>query len=97
MSIVFKLLDDGGFVVGDTDTGRTAYAYPTSPFATKAKKSPVNVAKAMMRNVARDGRSSTVIAYDTRNWTKLEREPLPPLTPADIEARRASVPGSKED
>lgn len=80
MSIVFKLLDDGGFVVGDTDTGRTAYAYPTSPFATKAKKSPVNVAKAMMRN-----------------WTKLEREPLPPLTPADIEARRASVPGSKED
>ncbi len=38
MAIVYKLDQDGGFTCGDTETRMTAYAFPTSPYATAAKK-----------------------------------------------------------
>lgn len=72
MAIVHKVMPDGGFVCGDTQTGRTAYAYPTSPHATKARKSAATVAKAMMRNVGPT--CDLVKEYDARNWQKLERQ-----------------------
>lgn len=36
--ILFYLDPQGGFTCGDTETGRTAYAYPTSPHADRAKR-----------------------------------------------------------
>lgn len=48
--IVFKLTNDGAFLAGDTETGRTAYAYPTSDHAFAARKHPQKVANEMMRN-----------------------------------------------
>ena len=49
MTILFKLDAQGGFTCGDTETGRTCYAYPTSPNANGAKKHPERVAKMMMK------------------------------------------------
>jgi hypothetical protein len=49
MSIVYKMLPDGGFLAGDTETRRTSYAFATSPFALLANKSPEKIATEMMR------------------------------------------------
>lgn len=71
--IVFKMLDDGAFVAGDTETQRTSYAYPTSPHATEAKRKPIDVAHEMMKNEncsTRD-RSAPIFLYDQRNWARL--------------------------
>jgi hypothetical protein len=48
MTILFKLDSAGGFTVGDTATGRTAYAYPTSANASQARQLPYSVATEMM-------------------------------------------------
>ena len=45
MAIIYKIEADGGFVCGDTNTGLTAYAYPTSPHASNAAKSPAQAQK----------------------------------------------------
>jgi hypothetical protein len=50
MAILFKLDAKGGFTCGDTETGRTAYAYPHSPNARAAKYDPALVASEMMAN-----------------------------------------------
>jgi hypothetical protein len=73
MAITYKLLEDGAFVAGDTDSRLTSYAYPTSIHATKAKRRPGKVAAAMIageeaaitatRNIRSD--------YDERNWQRL--------------------------
>jgi hypothetical protein len=74
MSIIHKLLDDGGFVVGDTETCWTAYAYPTSHFAETARKSPEKVAVEMLRE---QGEAWINIRdyYDKRNWELLGGKP----------------------
>lgn len=74
MNATYRLLADGGFVAGDRATGRTAYAYPTSPNAEAARKAPLTVAREMLAE-------SNVIAqtpvwgrqqdYDSRNWLLL--------------------------
>lgn len=70
----FKMLADGGFVAGDTVTGHTAYAYPSSPHATKARTSPEKVAAEMVRS-ANDSASSAYVdvqeRFDLSNWAKL--------------------------
>ena len=49
MTILFKFDSDGGFLCGDTATGRTAYASPTSSWAIFAHRSrPSFVAERMM-------------------------------------------------
>jgi hypothetical protein len=61
MTILFKLDAKGGFTVGDTRTGRTAYAYPSSPNARAARIDPTLVASEMMateNRVWRDARPS---------------------------------------
>lgn len=39
--IKYRMLPDGGFVVGDTETGNASYAYPTSISAEGAKNAPI--------------------------------------------------------
>lgn len=73
MFIVFKLLADGAFVCGDTESRATCYAYPTSPFAEQAKKTPETVAADMMRDEPLWPRSSPEIRnHDNRNWARLQ-------------------------
>lgn len=70
--IKYRLLPDGGFVAGDTDSSRTAYAYPTSPYAEDAAKRPALTAHAMI-NDAIACTSPVYIQrdYDARNWALL--------------------------
>ncbi len=73
-NIAYRLLPDGGFVVGDIETGATAYAYATSPNADEAKRHPERVALRM--------RASAIATlnykfrgsdeWHMRNWAKLE-------------------------
>lgn len=46
---VYHIDDRGGFTCGDTTTGHTAYAYPSSDHATKAKRAADKVASDMLR------------------------------------------------
>lgn len=47
--IVYMRETDGGFLCGDTSTGRTAYAYPMSTNANRARVNAMRVAGEMMR------------------------------------------------
>lgn len=49
--IEYKLDKDGGFFAHDTETGATAYAYPTSTHAVQARRNASKVANEMMRNL----------------------------------------------
>jgi len=69
--IVYELLADGGFVAGDTDTGFTAYAYPTSSHATMAKRQASRIAAEMVASANRFGAVAGRGDYDARNWRKL--------------------------
>jgi hypothetical protein len=72
MSIVFKLLDDGAFVVGDTKTRRTDYACPSSTLARMARMEPYKIGSEMIRI---ENSIGTVIASrDKRNWGLLGGE-----------------------
>ena len=78
MTIVHKLLPDGGFVAGDTHTGRTSYAYPTSPSAKLGRKQPGEAAADMMRRenaISAAARSVGGQDYDARNWARLDAQP----------------------
>jgi hypothetical protein len=79
MEIVWKILEDGSFVIGDRASGITSYAYPTSPSAERAKR------------LAKQGKASLIVSlseqeleedlaafrgascgdYDARNWERL--------------------------
>ena len=77
MAIVFAFDDDGGFIAGDTATGRTSYAYPTSHYATCAKRAAMRTAILMMRQENesgewRDGTDGK--RYDSKNWSYLPTE-----------------------
>jgi hypothetical protein len=82
MAIVYRLLDDGGFVAGDTATEHTCYAYPTSDSATKAKRNPAQIAIQMMahenafrptvRNFVRV--HASIAESDARNWKRLNEK-----------------------
>lgn len=73
--IRFRLLPDGGFVAGDSQTGRTVYAYPTSNNARHAQHIPEYVAQAMLldtNRMATDRDTSPICReYDARNWALL--------------------------
>lgn len=70
---IWKLLPDGGFVAGDPNTGRTAYAYPTSANAEHAKHNPAREAAMMLGSANRfAGPNATETAdYDARNWQRI--------------------------
>jgi hypothetical protein len=74
----YRLLPDGAFVAGDTSTGRTAYAYPTSDHATQAKRQPERVAREMVDRensfgAWRDAKGGRVACdeFDARQWARL--------------------------
>lgn len=74
MAIVFGFDGSGGFTAGDTVTGRTSYAYPTSFHATTAKRSAVRTAMQMMEdeNALGDWRDAPEYrAKDARHWEVL--------------------------
>ena len=72
--IVHRLLPDGGFVAGDTDTGETSYAYPTSESATRAKRHAELIAAEMVKraNAAASWIPLHIAQpYNARNWATL--------------------------
>ena len=69
MKAVFKMLDDGGFVAGDSDSRMTSYAYPGSPHALVAKQHPKAVAEDMLESERQSFRKVPAIhQYDAKNW-----------------------------
>jgi len=86
MNVVYKMLEDGGFVAGDRDSEMTSYAYPTSPHALVARKDPELAAKDMLRGENILYRSIPAIKeYDRKNWLLLAgaSEQMPPSEPAE--------------
>ena len=77
MTIEFKAMRDGAFVTGDTGTGLTSYAYPTSQAATAGRKHPEKTAKAMMLLEAVSTLSDRA-EYDDRNWRRINTGMNPP-------------------
>ena len=72
--MIFHTRDQyGAFVAGDTETGRTAYAYSSSPNSDAARKAPREVAAEMMAHESKSLRSylSSRADYDARNWERL--------------------------
>lgn len=67
MAILSKMDRDGGFTVGDTNTGMTGYAYPTSTHAVAARRKPERVRDEMARRMS----SAPWPEYHQRNWTRL--------------------------
>jgi hypothetical protein len=62
-------VQDGGFAAGDSISGVTSYAYPSSFYAQHARRKPGAVAAAMLAN---ENPSLTCRKeYDQRNWKKL--------------------------
>ena len=73
MDLVFKMLEDGGFVAGDRGSGMTSYAYPSSPHANVAKKHPKLVAEDMLSREWMQARNIPAVKeYDRLNWKLLE-------------------------
>lgn len=74
MSIIHRMDKQGGFIVGDTATRATCYAYPTSTHATNARKFPEKVAHEMISQENKfrtDVPGFTGVENDTRNWSRL--------------------------
>jgi hypothetical protein len=73
--LVFRMLPCGAFVAGDRGSGFTCYAYPTSTYATQAKRNPEKTARLMMRRENDSGRlvpEDICKRYDAHNWALLD-------------------------
>lgn len=74
MTIVYKILPDGGFVAGYTESKVTSYAYPSSAHASKARKAPAKVADQMIRfEIPWAHESELGKEYDRKNWEILNK------------------------
>jgi len=72
MPIVWKICEDGSFVAGDTVTGVTSYAYPTSLRVAHAKRNPEREAKEMLANERKEDHETPYgLQYDKHNWERL--------------------------
>jgi hypothetical protein len=81
MRIVYRHSPDGAFVAGDSDTGFTAYAYPTSTHAQQAKRSAV-WAEQTARKMLESRGTVSAYEYDRRNWQAIQAEaPYQCVTP----------------
>ena len=75
MIILYKVCEDGAFVAGDTESGLTSYAHPTSTHADDARR---NARKpAYLERLARDmlkaeRHAATRAEYDARNTERLD-------------------------
>jgi hypothetical protein len=68
--IRYRMLPNSAFVAGDTETGRTAMAFPRSMFAARAVGAPDSTAATMMR--AENTNPVVDAAVDARNWRLIE-------------------------
>lgn len=68
--ILWKILPDGDFVCGDTESKVTSYAFPRSPFATEAVKDPNGVALKMI-SAEKGTPNDFSKEYDVFNWKLL--------------------------
>ena len=71
MAIVHKLDCHGGFTVGDTETRKTAYAYPTSTHARRARRHALVEATEMLTHEFRHGFDHEA-NLDAMHWRTLE-------------------------
>lgn len=74
MTIVYHLAADGGFTAGNTETRITAYAYPTSHYARRAKRAAAATAVKMLADEQRPPLGYEA-EYDARHWRILEGRP----------------------
>ena len=87
MTILYHRYPDGGFLAGDTDTGRASYAYPSSPHATRARLAPDLTARKMC--AAENDLPDALIAFCpgvlTRNagWIELLKREGKSAAPGD--------------
>lgn len=72
MTIVYKRDCHGGFTVGDTETRKTAYAYPTSTHACRARRYALAEATEMLRHEYRYGFEHEA-NLDAMHWRTLEK------------------------
>lgn len=72
MTIYYAHDADGAFIAGDTETGLTSYAYPTSPHAVDARTRAELVARAMLSSARLCKVPSAILtAYNERQWCRL--------------------------
>ena len=82
--IIWRSCPDGGFVVGDTVSGLTSYAAPTSVLAKLAASQPRAFGELMLRDEENNNHNRA--DFDETNWRLLEkgktkcRRPDPALT-----------------
>lgn len=89
--IAYRLLEDGGFVCGCTETGATIYAYPSSTLASQAKRAKRHDDRERLAGGALQidlsgwrGYPHIVAIHDARMWTMLAEIAKPS---ADAQAR----------
>lgn len=79
MTIIHTFDNIGGFVVGDTDTGITSYACPSSTYARQARTNgaryAIKVAHSMIQSEPEFPRYQE---RDAANWQRLGRNPDAP-------------------
>lgn len=86
---VHVFTSDGGFVAGDSITGLTAYAYPTSVDAETAKRDAARIAMEMLNHEISHSyahASESGKDYDRRNWKLLHDFTADHTTRAIIDA-----------
>lgn len=71
MAIKFRFAQGGAFVAGDTETGLTSYAYPSSTYAEQAARSDKWAAKIAAKMVRKLKGNPYRDEYDLRNWWRI--------------------------
>jgi len=73
--IYHTLGQDGSFTCGDSVTGITVYAYPTSQHATEAKKNADKTAIEMLANEIASLHCGRIgQEYDLNNWKRIHTD-----------------------
>ncbi len=73
MNIVHHLDANGGFTVGDRDSGITCYAFPTSVYADQAKRDPAATAQEMLtKEVLLICHERQRDEHDKHNWRTID-------------------------
>jgi hypothetical protein len=79
MNPCWTITDDGAFICGDLDSRVTAYSYPSSPNAEKARRLArqgiPTIKRFVVRIVAKTAKlrvgSEREAEYDARNWRRI--------------------------
>ena len=75
MTILYKICEDGAFVAGDTESGLTSYAYPTSTHADDARRNarkPVCLERLARDMLKAERHAAGRAEYDARNTERLD-------------------------